>query len=187
MMALRLPTFATPLVLADVLSLAALTSWIAVAVSVVDQVSKPACVSALWINTIGTLDFDPETEDVYDFITKRRRPMSRMSDLQALDLSLDIDPETGKPYGDSIVEVLDPRAITYGAPVTYTVTGPSGNSWQITMNCYPNGQNGSSLTQANANAGRVGASECYDCENVGISFSSDDPDNRPITEHIYER
>lgn len=53
-----------------------------------------------------------------------------MSDLRELDPSLDVDPETGKPYEDGLaVEILEPQVtITSSTPVPYTVTGPSGNS-----------------------------------------------------------
>ncbi|PHH89142.1 hypothetical protein CDD83_6593 [Cordyceps sp. RAO-2017] len=133
------------------------------------------------------LDLDPETGEKYK-TKRRRRSTGQMSDLRELDPSLDLDPETGKPYEQGPHgDVLVPRTITYGAPVPYTVHPPSGNNWQITMNRYPNGQDGDSLLQANPNAGRYGAADCYDCENVGISSSTDDPDFRPVSEHIHER
>lgn len=136
-----------------------------------------------------SLDLDPETGDPYDFAKQRRRRRgSRMSDLRELDPSLDVDPETGKPYEEGlIVDILDPQAIRYGAPVDYTVNPPSGNSWQITMNRYPNGQDGASLAQLNPSAGRYGAADCYNCGNVSVSSNSNDPDLRPVTEHIQER
>jgi chitinase len=111
-----------------------------------------------------------------------------MPHLRVLDPSLDIDLETGKLYKEwLIIDILDTRVIICGAPVPYTVNAPCGNSWQITMNRYPNGQNGASPMQANPNAGWYGADDSHDCGNVAISSSSDDPDLRPVTEHIQER
>lgn len=55
------------------------------------------------------------------------------------------------------------------------------------MNRYPNGQNGATLAQANPNAGRYSAADCYDYENVDVLSPSDDPDLRAVTEHIHER
>ncbi|KAL4812489.1 bacteriodes thetaiotaomicron symbiotic chitinase [Aspergillus spinulosporus] len=150
-----------------------------------------------------TLDLDPETGDVYDFVSKRRRRRrgyrqghdmhmhTLNSHLRDIDSTLDLDPETGKPYteDDLIVEVdLEGRAITYGAPVDYTVNPPTGNSWTITMNRYPNGQNGASLNQARGGTTDLyGAASCGDCGDIGVSSSSDDPDSRPVSEHIHER
>ncbi|KAA8652731.1 uncharacterized protein ATNIH1004_001636 [Aspergillus tanneri] len=131
-----------------------------------------------------SLDLDPETGNAYDFTTRRRRRRrTRMSDLRELDPSLNVDPETGKPYEEG--SAIETRA--YGAPVSYTVNPPSGNSWTVTMNRYPNGRDGASLIQANPNAGRYGAADCRNCEDVDISSASDDPDLRPVTEHIHER
>ncbi|KAJ5487608.1 hypothetical protein N7530_001908 [Penicillium desertorum] len=133
-----------------------------------------------------SLDLDPETGEEYESLKKRRRRgHGRMADLREFDLLLDIDPETGKPYEES--HVLDPRAMTYGAPVDYPLRAPSGRSWSITMNRYPNGQGGANLLQVNPNAGRFGAEDCYDCGNAGISSASDDPESRYVTEHIHER
>ncbi|KAL4993981.1 hypothetical protein BDV10DRAFT_189441 [Aspergillus recurvatus] len=150
-----------------------------------------------------TLDFDPETGDVYDFVTKRRRRRrghrhghdmhlhTPNPHLRDLDPTLNLDPETGKPYteDDLIVEIdLEGRAITYGAPVDYTVNPPTGNSWSITMNRHPNGQNGASLNQARGGTTDLyGAASCGDCGDIGASSSSDDPDSRPVSEHIHER
>lgn len=135
-----------------------------------------------------TLDFDPETGEAYDFVKRRKRRSSvSMSGLHAFDPTLDLDPETGAPYDESLFHDLDARAITYGAPVDYTVHPPSGNNWAITMNRYPNGQDGQSLLQANPNAGRYGAEDCHDCGNIAISSDSDDPEMRVVTEHIHER
>lgn len=135
-----------------------------------------------------SLDLDPETGEPYDFVTRRRRRGSRMSRLRELDPTLDLDPETGKPYEEGLIfNELEARTITYGAPVPYNVHGPSGNTWQIVMNRYPNGQNGASLQQLNPNAGRYGSEDCRDCENVAISSVSDDPDLQVVTEHIHER
>jgi chitinase len=154
-----------------------------------------------------TLDFDPETGEPYDFAAKRRRRQRRRghrqghdmrlnmhmprSHLRDFDPSLDLDPETGKPYGEDglVVEIdLEGRAITYGAPVDYTVNPPTGNSWTITMNRYPNGQGGASLNQARGGTTDLyGPRSCGDCGDIGVSSISDDPESRAVSEHIQER
>jgi chitinase len=157
-----------------------------------------------------TLDLDPETGDVYDFVTKRRRRgqshgMNRRGHarnthigihrprpgLRDMDPTLEIDPETGKEYmeEDLIVEIdLEGRAITYGPPHDYNINPPTGSNWHITMGRYPNGQNGASLDQARGGVtDRYGPASCGDCGDIGVSPSSDDPDTHVVSEHIHER
>jgi hypothetical protein len=80
-----------------------------------------------------SLDPDLETRGPYnsaDHENYKRRSFRQ------LDPTIYLNPETAELYDDRIlhVELLDTRAIAYGAPVDYAVRATSRKSWNMIMN-----------------------------------------------------
>lgn len=89
-------------------------------------------------------------------------------------------------YGDSTTkrELLRRKN---GGSRNFTVAAPPGGTpFVIRSLPYVYSENGAALSRANANAGRYGAEDGYDCDNLNVADNSNDPDARYVTEHPME-